>query len=201
MRKSACFTGHRTIKTDMNSFSALLFSVIEQMITDRNITDYYAGGAYGFDAIAALSVLRLKEKYPEVRLHLKLPCPFDEQSAKWNEAQKTEYLHIFGLVDSVVQVSDCYYNGCMKARNARLVELASDYCICYWNPKHYRSGTGQTVRMAQKKDIEVINLFDSASNSVISPVGGLTDSSDSVIIELPMRNLTLSLCCFCFLLF
>ena len=43
MRKSACFTGHRTIKTDMNSFSALLLSVIEQMITDRNITDYYAG--------------------------------------------------------------------------------------------------------------------------------------------------------------
>lgn len=42
MRKSACFTGHRTIKTDMNSFSALLLSVIEQMITDRNITDYYA---------------------------------------------------------------------------------------------------------------------------------------------------------------
>lgn len=38
MRKSACFTGHRTIKTDMNSFSALLLSVIEQMITDRNGT-------------------------------------------------------------------------------------------------------------------------------------------------------------------
>lgn len=51
MRKSACFTGHRTLMTDMNSFSALLLSVIEQMITDRNITDYYAGGAYGFDAI------------------------------------------------------------------------------------------------------------------------------------------------------
>ena len=103
MRKSACFTGHRTIKTDMNSFSALLLSVIEQMITDRNITDYYAGGAYGFDAIASLSVLRLKEKYPEVRLHLILPCPFDEQSAKWNEAQKAEYQHILGLADSVVK--------------------------------------------------------------------------------------------------
>lgn len=188
MRKSACFTGHRTIKTDMNSFSVLLFSVIEQMITDRNITDYYAGGAYGFDAIASLSVLRLKEKYPEVRLHLILPCPFDEQSAKWNEAQKAEYQHILGLADSVEQVSERYYNGCMKARNARLVELATDYCICYWNPKDFRSGTGQTVRMAQKKGIEVIDLFESASNSVISPVGGLTDSANSVIIELSNRS-------------
>ena len=31
MRKSACFTGHRTLMADMNSFSALLLSVIEQM--------------------------------------------------------------------------------------------------------------------------------------------------------------------------
>lgn len=188
MRKSACFTGHRTIKTDMNSFSALLLSVIEQMITDRNITDYYAGGAYGFDSIASLSVLQLKEKYPEVRLHLILPCSDEEQTDGWNTKRKTEFENILGLADSVEQVSERYYNGCMKARNARLVELASDYCICYWNSKDFRSGTGQTVRMAQKKGIEVINLFESASNSVISPVGGLTDSSNSVIIELSNRS-------------
>ena len=188
MRKSACFTGHRTIKTDMNSFSALLLSVIEQMITDRNITDYYAGGAYGFDSIASLSVLQLKEKYPEVRLHLILPCSDEEQTDGWNTKRKTEFENILGLADSVEQVSERYYNGCMKVRNARLVELATDYCICYWNPKHYRSGTGQTVRMAQKKGIEVINLFESASNSVISPVGGLTDGSNSVIIELSNRS-------------
>ena len=188
MKKSACFTGHRTLMTDMNSFSALLLSVIEQMITDRNITDYYAGGAYGFDAIASLSVLQLKEKYPEVRLHLILPCSNEGQTDGWNTKRKTEFENILGLADSVEQVSERYYNGCMKARNARLVELASDYCICYWNPKNFRSGTGQTVRMAQKKGIEVINLFESASNSVILPVGGLTDSSNSVIIGLSNRS-------------
>ena len=53
---------------------------------------------------------------------------------------------------------------------------------------NFRSGTGQTVRMAQKKGIEVINLFESASNSVISPVGGLTYNSNSVIIELSNRS-------------
>ena len=42
--------------------------------------------------------------------------------------------------------------------------------------------------MAQKKGIEVINLFESDSNSVISPVGGLTDGSNSVIIELSNRS-------------
>ena len=188
MKKSVCFTGHRTIDGDREKLSARLYALLERLVTEKKVTDFHTGGAVGWDALAALTVLKLRESYPEVKLHLVLPCPFEEQSTKWNEAQKTEYLHIFGLADSAEQVSDRYYNGCMKARNARLVELASDYCICYWNPKHYRSGTGQTVRMAQKKGIEVINLFGSASNSVISPVGGLTDGSNSVIIELSNRS-------------
>ncbi len=184
MRKSACFTGHRTLMTDMNSFSALLLSVIEQMVADRNITDYYVGGAYGFDAIASLSVLQLKEKYPEVRLHLILPCSNEEQTDGWNTKRKTEFENILGLADSVEQVSERYYNGCMKARNARLVELATDYCICYWNPKHFRSGTGQTVRMAQKKGIEVINIFEKSANSVKSPDKRLTDAANSSIMDI-----------------
>ena len=188
MNRSVCFTGHRTIAEDKEKLSARLYALLERLVTEQKITDFYTGGAVGWDALAALTVLKLRESYPEAKLHLVLPCPFEEQSAKWNEAQKAEFQHILGLADSVEQVSDCYYNGCMKARNARLVELASDYCICYWNPKHYRSGTGQTVRMAQKKGIEVINLFGSASNSVISPVGGLTDGSNSVIIKLSNRS-------------
>lgn len=56
--------------------------------------------------------------------------------------------------------SERYYDGCMKGRNARLVELATVCCICYWNVNDKRSGTGQTVRMAQKKGIEIINLND-----------------------------------------
>jgi len=188
MNRLVCFTGHRTIAEDKETLSARLYALLERLVTEQKVTDFYTGGAVGWDTLAALTVLKLRESYPEVKLHLVLPCPFEEQSTKWNEAQKTEYLHIFGLADSAEQVSDRYYNGCMKARNARLVELASDYCICYWNPKHYRSGTGQTVRMAQKKGIEVINLFGSASNSVISPVGGLTDGSNSVIIKLSNRS-------------
>ena len=153
MNRSVCFTGHRTIAEDKETISARLYALLERFVTEQKITDFYTGGAVGWDALAALTVLKLRESYPEVKLHL-------EQSAKWNEAQKAEYQHIIGLADSVEQVSDRYYNGCMKARNARLVELASDYCICYWNPKDFRSGTVQTVRMAQKKGIEIINMLD-----------------------------------------
>ena len=182
MKKSVCFTGHRTIAEDKEKLSARLYALLERLVTEKKVTD--TGGAVGWDALAALTVLKLRESYPEVKLHLVLPCPFEEQSAKWKEAQKTEYLHILGLADSVEQVSDRYYNGCMKARNARLVELASDYCICYWNPNNFRSGTGQTVRMAQKKGIEVINLFEMSANSVKSPDKRLTDDANSSIMDI-----------------
>ena len=184
MYRSACFTGHRTIKADISTFSTLLSSVIERLITDKGVTDFYAGGAYGFDAVSAFSVLHLKENYPEVKLHLILPCSKEEQSGKWTAEQKAELENLLGLADSVEYVSDRYYNGCMKARNARLVELASDYCICYWNPSNFRSGTGQTVRMAQKKGIEVINLFEMSANSVKSPDKRLTDAANSSIMDI-----------------
>ena len=184
MYRSACFTGHRTIKADISIFSALLSSVIERLITDKGVTDFYAGGAYGFDAVSAFSVLHLKENYPEVKLHLILPCSKEEQSRKWTAEQKAELENLLRLANSVEYVSDRYYNGCMKARNARLVELASDYCICYWNPKNFRTGTGQTVRMAQKKGIEVINLFEMSANSVKSPDKRLTDAANSSIMDI-----------------
>ena len=48
--------------------------------------------------------------------------------------------------------------GCMQKRNARLVEL-SDICVCYLNEKRSNGGTAQTVRMAKKGGVDVVNLF------------------------------------------
>ena len=110
MNKSVCFTGHRTIADDKEKLSARLYALLERLVTEKKVTDFYTGGAVGWDALAALTVLKLRESYPEVKLHLVLPCPFEEQSAKWNEAQKAEYQHILGLADNVEQVFDRYYN-------------------------------------------------------------------------------------------
>ena len=184
MNKSVCFTGHRTIAEDKETLSARLYALLERLVTEQKVTDFYTGGAVGWDALAALTVLKLRESYPEVKLHLVLPCPFEEQSAKWNEAQKEEHKHIASLADTKEFTSEHLGKNAMKIRNARLVELASDYCICYWNPKHYRSGTGQTVRMAQKKGIEVINLFEMSANSVKSPDKRLTDATNSSIMDI-----------------
>lgn len=184
MKKSVCFTGHRTIAEDNETLSARLYALLERLVTEQKVTDFYTGGAVGWDALAALTVLKLRESYPEVKLHLVLPCSFEEQSTKWNEAQKEEHKHIASLADTKEFTSEHLGKTAMKIRNARLVELASDYCICYWNPQDFRSGTGQTVRMAQKKGIEVINLFEMSANSVKSPDKRLTDDANSSIMDI-----------------
>ena len=169
MYKSACFTGHRNILADKAKLSGQLYAVLEKLIISQGVMDFYAGGAYGFDALASFTVLKLRENYPQVKLHLILPCSKDEQTKQWTAEQKSELEKLLGLADSVECVSDRYYNGCMKDRNARLVELATVCCISYWNPNDFRSGTGQTVRMAQKKGIRVINLFKSGQKPINCP--------------------------------
>lgn len=154
---SVCFTGHRVIPGTAEIGERLCI-VLEKWIRTRGITDFYAGGAVGWDTLAANAVIRLRKKYPEIKLHLVLPCSNEEQTARWSESQRREFYRILGLADSVEYISDCYYNGCMKERNIRLVEHADIGCFCYWDPGAFSSGTGQTVRLAKKKQLTIVNF-------------------------------------------
>ena len=154
---SACFTGHRILPQSAD-LGKKLYSVLEKWICTQGITDFYAGGAVGWDTLAADTVIPLREIYPQVRLHLVLPCSSREQTARWSDAQKKEFYRILRLADSAEYITEHYYSGCMKERNARLVGYADMCCFCFWDSHAYNSGTGQTVRLAQKKNLIVINL-------------------------------------------
>ncbi|MBQ8780296.1 MAG: DUF1273 family protein [Oscillospiraceae bacterium] len=154
--KKICFTGHRYVKITPK-LEARLESTICGLIEKYGAADFYAGGALGWDTLCAQTVLRLRRKYP-IRLHLVLPCCEADQTARWSAVQKEIFVKIMSAADSVEYVSQSYFDGCMKLRNQRLVEYA-DGCVCYYNEKKRASGTGQTVCMAQHKNIVVINLF------------------------------------------
>lgn len=154
--RSISFTGHRKLFGDSTSLSQSLYNRLEEEI-HNGATDFNAGGAVGFDCISAAVVLKLREVYPHIKLHLILPCSNEEQTEKWSEKEKSEFYRILKLADSVEYTSEHFYKGCMKVRNARLVEIAN-CCFCYWDGRQ-RSGTGQTVRMAQKKKIKIVNFF------------------------------------------
>ena len=151
--KSCCFTGHRILKVTPELVSRVRETIID--LYRQGVTKFYNGAALGFDQLSAKAVIELKSSCTDIKLHIFLPCPAEEQVEGWNKMQIAEYMMILDRADSVTVLSEHYTEDCMKQRNKRLVELA-DCCICYCaNP---RSGTGQTVRMAREKGIYVIDL-------------------------------------------
>lgn len=87
--KNICFTGHRIVR-DMEKVQQALSDIIECLIRNGAI-NFYAGGATGFDTLAADAVIMLRQKYPHVKLHLVLPCCESEQTLRWSDTQKVKY--------------------------------------------------------------------------------------------------------------
>ncbi|MBE6633389.1 MAG: DUF1273 domain-containing protein, partial [Ruminococcaceae bacterium] len=80
--KTVCFTGHRHISPQEREplETALSREILQQI--QQGATCFRAGGAVGFDTMAALAVLKHRCDYPDIRLELILPCP--SQPARWS---------------------------------------------------------------------------------------------------------------------
>ncbi len=153
--QSCCFTGHRKIKKEsIPPLADQLFNEIMRLF-QLGVTNFYAGGALGFDTLAARTVLAVKMQHPSVKLHLILPCK--EQDKYWNREEHFMYQKILWECDSVDYVSKRYTPGCMQERNRKLVENSA-YCICYQTEP--KGGTAYTVNYAKKKGLNIINLAD-----------------------------------------
>ena len=152
---TVCFTGHRNIdKKDAVRIPGELKRILEELI-GRGARRFKAGGAMGFDTVAALCVLELKEKHPEISLELMLPCR--DQTRGWNEDCKKVYEYIKGQAEKIEYVTDGYTSWCMHERNRRLVN-GSRVCIAYL--KQSTGGTAYTYGYAIEKGLEVINIAE-----------------------------------------
>ena len=153
--KTCCFTGHRDIPfLKLHSIKKRLEKAVEQSIQD-GYCYFGAGGALGFDTLAANTILQLKSKYPSIKLILVLPCR--SQTRGWKQSDIDEYERIKSKADKVVYTSEEYYSGCMHKRNRHLVEN-SNRCICYL--VNQNGGTFYTVNYAKEKGLEVINIAE-----------------------------------------
>lgn len=155
--KTCCFSGHRQICDEHmirlpESLSRLLDSLVKE-----GYRHFKTGGAIGFDTVAALKCLELKNKYPELSLTLELCLPCKDQTLGWSEMEKSAYRFVLERADKVSYVSDCYTKWCMYARNRRLVE-GSDLCVAYLTDS--KGGTSYTCSYAEEKGVKVINLYE-----------------------------------------
>ena len=114
-----------------------------------------AGGALGFDTLAAQTVLHLKQRYPCIKLILVLPCK--DQATRWRANDVKEYERIKSHADKIVYTAERYYNGWMQKRNRHLVD-GSSLCICYLAKQE--GGTAYTVQYASEKGLRVVNIVE-----------------------------------------
>ncbi len=148
-----CFTGHRTLE-DPQALHRTLDDVLEQCVA-QGYREFRCGGAIGFDTVAAQAVVRIRERYPTVRLVLILPC--GDQDKYWSPQEKAVYQQLLTAADEVKVLSEHYYRGCMFARNRALVN-GSQLCICYLTKPS--GGTKMTVDYAKKQQLTILNLGD-----------------------------------------
>ena len=152
-KKTCCFTGHRRISvTEYETVKYRLHETIIRAI--RNGYCYFStGGSWGFDMLAAQTVLELKKHYTNIYLILVLPCK--AQTKYWSDDNKKEYDRILNSADKVVWTSEEYTRDCMFKRNRHLVDNSS-LCICYLTKN--TGGTAYTVRYAIKKGVHVVKI-------------------------------------------
>ena len=156
MSKICCFTGHRTISgLSRKEIMARLEKKLIELIENEDFTDFRAGGAKGFDLIAAITVLNLKDLYPHIRLHLILPCKGQEKY--FSHIEKQMYYYSLKKADSVTYIQENYTDGVMFARNRALVD-GSELCIAYL--EKLKGGTYHTVNYARKNKVKTINLLN-----------------------------------------
>jgi len=137
---------------DRESLQTRLEETLLRLIA-QGIRYFGAGGALGFDTIAALTVIKLRETHPHIRLILVLPCK--DQPKGWNQEDVKTYKQILLKADKFVHTSERYYSGCMHKRNRRLVDHSA-VCVCYLIER--TGGTAYTVRYAELMGLRIINL-------------------------------------------
>jgi uncharacterized phage-like protein YoqJ len=151
--RTCCFTGHREIPSfEVEEIKRKLKDTLEKLINE-GYCYFGAGGALGFDTLAAQAVLELREKYRQIKLILVLPCV--TQADRWSESDRKMYDYIFSQADKRVYTSQDYTRDCMHKRNRHLV-YNSSVCVCYLRKE--TGGTAFTVHCARRSGLKVINV-------------------------------------------
>lgn len=158
--KVCAFTGHRPKSfpwryDESDPDCVLLKEVLAEQIkalTDRGVTDFLSGMAQGVDLWSSQIVLDLQKKNPALKLHCVLPCK--GQESKWTASAQERYRSILAQANEIIYVEQKYSRDCMLKRNRYLVDHSSILLAVHNGT--WRSGTGATVRYAQKLNREII---------------------------------------------
>ena len=152
---TCCFTGHRRLPAEgLRTLAGRLEAELRGLIS-RGFCRFCAGGALGFDTLAAEAVLALREEFSHLSLLLLLPCR--DQAARWRPEEVRRYERIKREADAVEYLGERYAPGCMQRRNCALVDRSA-HCVCYLTQDS--GGTKYTVDYAKRRGLSITNLAE-----------------------------------------
>ena len=147
---SCCFSGHRNISIKNTEIASAVIDKIILLYND-GCRDFYVGGALGFDMLATIMLVSLKNKGFDLKIHFVLPSR--DYNKRWSKSdrQMQEYLQTFAY--ETVYMGEKYFSGCNHMRNRYMVDN-SDCLIAYL--KEYKGGTYYTYKYAKENEKEII---------------------------------------------
>lgn len=158
-----CFTGHRPSalpalgRADSEEMLHLNFLLERAVVSalEDGVSEFYVGGAQGFDMLAAEAVLRQRGQFPGLSLRLALPGR--NQTDGWRIGDIARYERILEHAADVWYAAEICSQESMRRRNRYLVDHASR-CIAYLRRMH--GGTLYTVNYALDSGVPVDNLAE-----------------------------------------
>ncbi|MGN0613252.1 MAG: SLOG family protein [Porcipelethomonas sp.] len=163
--KTVCFTGHRPEKLPgggdpdnpvIAAVKSMLYYQIYEAAED-GFEYFISGMARGIDIWAAQYVMEIKKKFPDIKLICAKPFEMHNNSFKGKDLWESS--NILSHADDIICVSREYSKRCYRLRNYYMVDNSSRLIAVV---DDYKSGTGQTIKYAEKSglDVRIIKIGD-----------------------------------------
>ena len=150
-KKRCCFTGLRPqeIKRSTDDIKVDLENEILAAIKEGYST-FITGMDYGTDIWAGNIVVRLKDRFPDLKLIAAVPYP--EFSGNWNEEWRKKYDILLARADLVKTISAEYSDAACQLRNQWMVDHSSKIIAVHDGKA---GATRDTIQYARKKGLPV----------------------------------------------
>ncbi len=142
--KTCCFFGHREVTHNIRD---KLTVVIEKLITEENVTEFYVGNQGQFDSMVYSVLKKLKAKYSQIRYTVVLAYMLDEHI---KELYGEDTLYPDGLETVPKRFA-------ISKRNDWMIQQ-SGVAVCYVHK--ITGGAAKFREKAEKKGLQIIDVLN-----------------------------------------
>lgn len=165
--KAVAFSGYRPekfpfeLREDLKEYIELVNMLREEItgLINKGYSTFYIGGCDGFDLLVGEILNQLKYIY-DIKIIVAMPYKDfgNKFSNKWKEI-------LYLLLENsyrIIYVNEKYSYGCYQKRNELMVDNSNVLVVYYDGQK---GGTLNTIRYANNKGVEIINIFSKMENN------------------------------------